>query len=239
ANERRIDIWYQSGKTGSLMLLLGYLMTRSAFWEQARLRVLVAEQNANPETTKQDLIQELERARISAEAVVVKDCSRTTIIDSSADASLVFLPLTLKKGQIIDCAGELADDLLPNLPLVALIVAAQQIDLEAEPEEGAAGLLAKAEDALAAAQKRLQLADKEVLDLNASIEKTLTELLTARQQGNEEETEILYAELAKLRQQLDKAIRRSAKAETKLEQEKNRLEKLREEYHLTEPSSES
>ncbi|MEE4255229.1 MAG: amino acid permease [Desulfuromusa sp.] len=237
-NKRRIDIWYQSGNTGSLMLLLGYLMTRSVFWDHARLRVLVAEQNENPETTKENLIQELERVRITAEAVVVKDCSRATIIDASADASLVFLPLALKEGRIIDSSGEMADELLPNLPLVALIVAAQQIDLDAEPESGAAGLLADAEDAISAAQKRLQLFDKDVVDLNENIEKILAELLTARQQNNEAETETLYAALAKVRQQLDKATRRSAKADTKLEQEKNRLEKLREEYHLTEPTSE-
>ncbi|SDZ80741.1 transporter, cation-chloride cotransporter (CCC) family [Desulfuromusa kysingii] len=238
ANERCIDIWYQSGNTGSLMLLLGYLMTRSDFWSHARLRVLVAEQDDNAEATKENLRQELERVRITAEAVVVKDCSAATIIASSADASLVFLPLALKEGRIIDSTGEMVDNLLPNLPLVALIVAAQQIDLDAEPESGAAGLLADAEDAVAAAQKRQQLVDEEIAELNAGLEKTLTTLIAARKDGNEEEAKTLYADLAKIRQQLDKATRRSAKADSKLEQDKERLEKLREEYHLNESTEE-
>ncbi|WP_321366300.1 amino acid permease [uncultured Desulfuromusa sp.] len=237
-NERRIDIWLQPGNTGSLMLLLGYLMTRSSFWQHARLRVLVVEQDGNAVTTKENLVQELDRDRITAEAVVVKDCSRATIIDSSADASMVFLPLALKEGKIVDSNGEMADNLLPHLPLVALIVAAQEIDLDAEPESGAAGLFADAEDALSAAQKRQQNVDEEVLELNADLEKTLAALISARKEGDEKNAEILYAELAKIRQQLDKATRRSAKADAKLEQEKLRLDKLREEYHLNESTGE-
>ncbi len=235
-DERRIDIWYQSGNSGALMLLLGHLMTRAPFWEQTRLRVLVAEQNDDSEATEAELIKELDQARINAEAVVVQDCSGSTIIHHSADASLVFLPLTLKEGQIVDCVGEVADELLAKLPLVALIVAAQQIELDAEPESGAAGLLAEREDALAAAQQRQELADKEVQKYNALIEETLENLLSARQQGDDAGVARLYAELAQARQQLDKATRQSAKAEAKYDLEKRHLEQLREEYHLNEPT---
>lgn len=238
-DERRIDIWYQPGNSGALMLLMGYLLTRSSFWEHAKLRVLVGVQNDNPEATKEALQRELEQARIDAEAVIVAHCGGESIVNSSADASLVFLPLTLKEGQIVDCVGELADDLLPQLPLVALVVAAQQIDLDAEPEMGAAGLLAEAEDTLAAAQKRLELAEKDVLALNTGIEETLQKLLTSRQQGDEEAIAKEYADLASLRQQLDKATRRSAKTETKHEQEKQRLGKLRDQYHLNDPATET
>lgn len=236
ADERRIDIWYQPGNSGSLMLLLGHLMTRAPFWEHARLRVLVAEQNEDSEVTEMALIQELDQARINAEAVIVKDCSGPTVIDRSADASLVFLPLILKEGQIVDCVGELADELLPKLPLVALIVAAQQIELDAEPEAGAAGILAGAEDNHAAAQIRLEQADKEVQEFNTLIEETLKMLMTTRQQGDEAGANKLYEELAQARQQLDKAIRQSAKAESKLDLVKKQLEQLREEYHLNEPA---
>lgn len=239
ADERRIDIWYQPGNSGALMLLLGHLLTRSEFWEHAKLRVLVGVQNDNTEATKEALQLELEQARISADAVIVDDCSGKSIIQASADASLVFLPLTLKEGQIVDCVGELADKLLTQLPLVALVVAAQQIDLDAEPETGAAGLLAEAEDALAAAHNRLELAEKEVQELNTNIEETLQNLLTSRQQRDETASTKSYEELATLRKQLDKATRRSAKDDAKLEIEKQRLEKLREEYNLNEPTTEN
>jgi amino acid transporter len=237
AEKRRIDIWYLPGNTGELMLLLGHLLKRSSFWEKAQLRVLTARQDKNSADALNDLVQKLEQVRIKADAVITDDYSSTTIINSSADASLVFLPLSLKEGQIVDCAGQLADELLPQMPLVALVVAAQEIDLDAEPEAGAAGILAEAEDALVVAKNRLQEADKEVQEQNAAVEETLQKLLEARQQNNAEEATGLYEILAKNRQQLDKVIRRSAKADAKHEHEKQRLEKLREEYQVKTPES--
>ncbi|MBF0278804.1 MAG: amino acid permease [SAR324 cluster bacterium] len=237
ADQRRIDIWYEQEQSGALMLLLAHLMTRSPFWKQSKLRVLRAIEDGNPEKTAEILREELEQNRISAESEIVRDWSNATIIQHSADASLVFLPLVLKAGQIIDFAGETVDLLLPELPLTALIVAAQQIDLDAEPEEGAAGLLAEAEDALKAAQERTELAEEEVQAANSLIELNLKSLMDARQQGKgEEEVTKLYEELAKSRQKLEKMIRRSAKTEAKLELEKQAVEQLRKKYHLNEES---
>ncbi|WP_298038885.1 amino acid permease [uncultured Desulfuromonas sp.] len=232
ADERRIDIWYEHRKSSALMLLLAHMMTRSPFWEQAELRVLAAVQNEDREGTIEALKKELEQGRIDAEAVVVADCKSATVIGCSADASLVVLPLALKEGQIIDCTGESADNLLPKLPLVALVVAAQQIELDAEPEEGAAGLLAEAEDALGAAQSRAELAEQELEAANLAIEENLKALLDGPRRGAEGDAVTPYEDLAESRQNLDKAIRRSAKAEAKRELEKRQLEQLRKKYHL-------
>jgi uncharacterized protein involved in exopolysaccharide biosynthesis len=50
----------------------------------------------------------------------------------------------------------------------------------------------------------------------------------------------LYAERKKVHQQLDKATRRSAKAEARLDLEKQHLEQLRKKHHLSkEPEEES
>ncbi|MDT8419884.1 MAG: hypothetical protein RQ754_05580 [Desulfuromonadales bacterium] len=235
ADRRRIDVWYEKGSSGALMLLLAYLMTRSPFWEKAGLRVLTAVRDDGHAATIEDLKQELEQGRIRATAEVVKDSTSDTIIEYSADASLVFLPLALKAGQIIDSTGESVGKLLPKLPLVALVLAAQHIDLDAEPEEGAAGVMAEAEDALAAAQKRVKLAEEEVLAANDTVEKILKSLLDARQQeGAEEAVDTLYQELALSRQKLGKANRRAARDEAKLEAEKQRIEQLRKKYHLQE-----
>ncbi len=233
AEARRIDIWYEAGSSGALMLLLAHLITRSPFWDQANLRVLVGVQDEDRLATTEALQKELEQDRIDAAAVVVEDCSSASIVRHSADASLVFLPLVMKAGQIFDCAGESADSLLPKLPLVALVVAAQQIELAAEPEEGAAGRLAEAEDALTTAQDRVKMSNHEVEEATAAIESNLQQLLDARQHGAEE-TQLtrLHDQLAKARQQSNKAIRRSARVDAKLEIEKQQLEQLRKQYHL-------
>jgi amino acid transporter len=239
SDNRRIDIWFQQERSSGFMLLLGHLMTRSPFWSQARLRVLTAVQNDDPEKTEEDIKQELEQSRIMAEAVVVSDFKATTIVKHSADASLVFLPLTIKAGQIVDCTGESADHLLTQLPLVALMVAARQIELDAEPEEGAAGLLAEAEDRLSTSQKRVKLAEDEISELNLSIENQMESLMQARLQ-KEDETKVqnLYKKLSKSQQELAKIIRRSARAEARLDQDTMELEQLRKKYHLSDDDEE-
>ena len=232
---RRVDVWYQSGNSGALMLLLGHLLTRSEYWRQARLRVLMAVQNDDRDATQDTLKRELDQARIEADTHIVDDCRDATIAQNSEDASLILLPLNLKGGQIVGSEGALVDDLLQRLPLVALVVAAQEIDLDAEPEEGVAGLVAEAEDALAAAQERLQQLDKNVQEQNLLIETNLQKMLAVREHADDETLATVRDEMHELRQQLDKVTRRSAKAEAKVENEKLRVEKLREELHLRLP----
>lgn len=232
--ERRIDIWYSPDKNGALTLILGHLMTRSDFWKKARLRVLTLVKQSDVEKTRKELVNELDQARISATAVVVENFNRETIIQHSEDASLVFLPLTLKEGQIIDCAGELADELLPQLPLVALVIAAEQIELFADPEDGAAGKLAALEDAVSAAQNRIKQIEKDVQSSNEQLEETLKKLIATQKAGDADAVEALSVELTRIRQQLDKNTRRAAKADARLEIEKQQLEQLRDQYHLPE-----
>ncbi|SHJ61158.1 transporter, cation-chloride cotransporter (CCC) family [Malonomonas rubra DSM 5091] len=232
AESRRVDVWYQSGNSGSLMLLLGHLLTRTEYWQQAQLRVVTPVQNDDREATQETLKKELELARIEAVIDVADDCRAATVVQNSADASLVLLPLHLKGGQIVDSEGGMVERLLQQLPLVALVVAAQEIDLDAEPEEGVAGLLAEAEDALTAARSRLQKADKEVQEQNQLIEASLEKMLAASEESDNQTLANIHAELHQLRSQLDKMTRHSAKAEVKVEHEKLRVERLREEHRL-------
>jgi hypothetical protein len=64
------------------------------------------------------------------------------------------------------------EEVLSGLPVTALVIAAEDIDLEAEPEEGRLGDIAAAEDALAAARKRLAEAGKEAERARSALEKT-------------------------------------------------------------------
>jgi len=45
--DRRIDVWWLNDATSRLMLLLGYLITRSEPWDAAKIRVLAADYNAD------------------------------------------------------------------------------------------------------------------------------------------------------------------------------------------------
>ncbi|MFT6141181.1 MAG: hypothetical protein ACJAXN_002409 [Psychromonas sp.] len=199
---------------------------------ESELRVLSSVQNGDHEATLIVLQQQLEDIRINTDGVIVEDFSSTTIQKYSVNTSLIFLPLTLKADQLVYCSGHSVDKLLPVLPLVALVIAAQQIDLDAEAEQGIAGVLAEAEDKLNPAPELAKQAKEEVQTINLSLKDNLKALLEMCQHGSEEEWTNVYNKLLKFRQQLDKAIRRSAKAKEKMESEKPQFEQLHKKYHI-------
>ncbi|MCK5825881.1 MAG: amino acid permease, partial [Desulfuromusa sp.] len=234
-DQRQIDIWYERGANGSLMLLLGYLMTRDPFWSSASLRVLLPIEDNNPQATQEALAEELDRFRIVAEAVVAEDRDSETIIAHSKTASLVFLPVILREGKIFDGSGAKIAHLLQHLPIVAMVLAAQDIQLDAEPDAGIAGQLAEVKDLFTAATERVEDAETELDKIKEDFEQNLKEMIAARQgDKSEEELESLRKSLETIKVELDKATRRSAKADAKREDTQNELEQFREKYHLFE-----
>lgn len=98
--------------------------------------------------------------RIEAKALVVPSFEPKIVVETSQAAAMVFLPFTLRANQVTDAAGRSFDLSLPRLPVCALVLAAQDIDLDSEPEEGPAALIAAATDALEAAKKKAAKAEK-------------------------------------------------------------------------------
>ena len=234
-DQRQIDIWYERGSNGSLMLLLGYLMTRDSFWSNASLRVLLPIEDNNPQATEEALVEELDQFRIVAEAVIVEDQDSETIIAHSKSGSLVFLPVILREGKIFDGSGAKITHLLQHLPIVAMVLAAQDIQLDAEPDTGIAGQLAEAEDLFTAATQRVEDAEAALDKIKEDFDLNLKKMITARHDDeSKEELESLHKNLERIKVELDKATRRSAKADAKREDTQHELEQFREKYHLFE-----
>ncbi len=164
AAERRIDVWWGGGATSRLALLLAYLMTRTPAWEQARLRVIAQGEKARPERTLEGLEKMLEDVRIDADTEIVERLDVDNLVAQSGDATLVFMPITLRGNRPVDFFGEPIEDILGRLPPVALALAGEDIELDAEPEEGEAGEQAaaahEAQDAEARADKLEKAAGK-------------------------------------------------------------------------------
>jgi len=137
--DRVIDVWWRDSRTGELMLLLAYLMTRSEEWERARIRLLSSvPEGATADDTAQALTARLEEVRITAEVVIVKQIDDETVIRESANSSLVFLPFRVHAGRFFSPFGLEIAGLIGRLPIVALALAAQDVDLDADPDEPAA-----------------------------------------------------------------------------------------------------
>lgn len=225
-SERRIDVWWWGDASSRLMLLLAYLMTRSEDWDGAKIRVLAASHERASEETIEGLQRTLQEVRIEADPEIIKGASGNTIAEKSADAALVFLPFRLRGNQLLGPFDNHLDELILRLPIVALALAAEDIDLDAEPEEGEAGELATALDKLADAKKKAQEAGKEATEAAEEAEKKLQELESAITSREDEDIMGRVKSTLEAKEKSSKAARRAAKAMAKMEDAAREAEAL-------------
>lgn len=218
---RRIDVWWQDDATGRLSLLLAHLMTRSAPWDSARLRVITADAEA-PDDAREKLRQTIDDVRIEAEPVVVSEMTANTLASASDGADLAFLPFRLRWHAVVDPSGSPWGPLLENIHNAVLVLAAEDIDLDADPEEGAAALRAKAQDALNAAKNRQQKALKAIESATAEVEAARSDMerLLSEEKPGEESPRLQTARkrVETAAREAEIASRKAAKATAMAEQ---------------------
>jgi amino acid transporter len=228
-DERRIDVWWWNDATSRLMLLLAYLMTRSDAWGEARIRVLATGHGGelDEDEAVKGIKKMLEEARIEAEPEIVENMSSETVLERSSDAALVFFPFRLRGNQLLDPFDKPLDAILTRLPIVALVLAAEDIELDAEPDEGIAGEIAAALDTLANAEKKARKTEKEAVAAKEESEKWLREIQAATESGaKQEELSKIEAAALEAEERASKATRRAAKAMAKLEDAARTVEAL-------------
>ncbi|MEO5766271.1 MAG: hypothetical protein ABIR52_13275 [Casimicrobiaceae bacterium] len=81
------------------------------------------------------LRERVKEIRINAEVVIMPDYEKATVIDASGSSSPVFLPFSLHGGRFFSPFGWEIGDALEHLPFVVLSLAAEDIDLEADPDK--------------------------------------------------------------------------------------------------------
>ena len=225
--ERSIDVWWWNDATSRLMLLFAYLMTRHVSWNEATIRVLAEEGEEKSEHGALDhLLKTLQDVRIEAEPIIIQNISDEKIIEYSSRASLVFLPFRLKRNQVMSRTEGKIDDLVAKLPVVAMVLAAKDIDLHAEPEEGAAGEIAAAIEALHAAEKKAQEKGKEAEQAEKEAEEKLLEVKSALASGLQEDIESKIRAASEAKAHALDLARRAAKAWAKAEKASRTAEKI-------------
>jgi amino acid transporter len=231
SEKKYIDVWWQDDSSSRLMLLLAYLMTRSQAWEEAKIRLFAARNENYSEKDLEELEKTLQEVRIEGEPEIVSNMSTETIINKSSGSSIVFLPFRIKGNKIILPFGNQLKELMPHLPNVALVLAAEDIDLEAEPEEGKIGELAAALDAFSDAEKNAQKIKEESDKATKEAKKKAEELETAISSGSTEDLMIKVKTTIDAKQQAEKALRRTATAEAKVENAAKNAEALGADLH--------
>ncbi|MEO8605866.1 MAG: amino acid permease, partial [bacterium] len=160
---RRIDVWWSDNSTGRLMLLLAYMVTRSEEWRGATIRLLVWVRPGAEAKMEATLTQMLDEVRIAATIETVPDLTRDKLVERSRETALVFVPLRLRGVHAVDLFNEPIDGLLHDLPIVAMVSAAEDVVLDAAPEEGEMGRLAALGDAALAAAADVARSDKRLV----------------------------------------------------------------------------
>jgi amino acid transporter len=133
---RKIDVWWKGSDTCRLNLLLAHLMTRAEGWKAAKIRVHVI----NPGTASREgallaVRHMLDDARIEADLDLVDFVGPESLKDHSRDATLVFIPLRVRGGRLAGPRGQPLKGVLEALPVCALVVAGEDIDLDAQPDD--------------------------------------------------------------------------------------------------------
>ena len=216
SGERRIDVWWRNDETSRLMLLLAYLMKRSDTWSEATIRVLSARYGRDQETKKEELKKFLEEVRIDAEPEVVEDASADSIISQSDGAALVFIPFRIRENQLLGPFGVSLEDLLTQMPVTALVLASEDIDLDAEPEEGKAGEMASARDNLTDARKDAERAEKAIAEATRQAEEKERALKEARATADQETLARMQNEVKKAKELADEAVRQAGRARARV-----------------------
>lgn len=226
-NSLRIDIWWWGEATSRLMLLLGYLLTRDQFWEDAQINVYGAKGSDAQSAWNEDLQIVLDNYRIQATSSWVEAEDAQAIVKHSGDASLIFLPFGLRKSETVDPFGGDLDWLLPRVPVTLLCLAAEDLNLDAEPEEGPAAEAGQALHDYEDARSRQEKAEQEAAKAAAEVESLAQDLEAAQETGGADEDlaakQKRYEEGKKVMQEAEK---KSAKARAKADQAKKRAEDL-------------
>ncbi len=132
SEERRIDIWWFGDESSRLMLLLAHLMTRTDSWADATLRVLVPTPAEAEAQIADAVAQRIDEFRIDAEVEAVPDPDLARVRESSESAALVMMPLRLQGMRLADPFGFGVSALVEGLPALALVAAAQDVQLSDE-----------------------------------------------------------------------------------------------------------
>ncbi|MDX2439129.1 MAG: hypothetical protein QNK40_01115 [Desulfobacterales bacterium] len=127
----------------------------------------------------------LEEVRINAVPKIILGVDADTIVKTSRDSDLVFLPVSLTNGLPFVLDDTPVENILPGLKTVAMAITARKIELDTEPEIGKAGELALLLDELKDADKRVELAEKQAYTAAKAAKEEIKELYQEKPLSND------------------------------------------------------
>ncbi|NJL30563.1 MAG: amino acid permease [Phycisphaerales bacterium] len=222
--ERRklIDVWWFNDASSRLNLLLSYLMTRSTDWHDAEIRLLApVRSQQNSKAALHRMTRMLEDYRIHAQPKLVVDATLNDMVRESAGASLVWVPMRLRAQHPLDPFGNDLNRLMERLPVVAAAIAASDLVLDAEPDEGLAAELAAMLDRCSELEELSKTLQDQLTRAMAEIESLDRNLMELPIDVPEQTKSDLHKKLADARLAADQLTRRMVKTKARAQAARN------------------
>ncbi len=156
-SERTIALWWSDDQVGQLITLLAWLCTRDPSWAEAKITAYVP----TDEEHDTDRVRELlDAARISADVQAVEG-NPATLSEALSSATLALAPLRVRRGAAIGPFETPLGMLVEGLPLAVMVLATDEVSLNAEPDESDLAELARLSDQLDTAERKAAELDAE------------------------------------------------------------------------------
>lgn len=130
--KKRIDIWWRGKKNGSLMVLLGHLLTLNWEWRGAEIRlnrVIQNEAGRRPATEALGALIKDARVKATVSVLVSEDPFQEVLHRHSKDASLVMLGTQLPDQDNADQFLVLTERAMDGLPTTLIVLSSGEADL--------------------------------------------------------------------------------------------------------------
>ena len=150
-------------------------------------KILVAPQE-DPVQQASELELMLDEVRIEAEVVVLPGSSQRAVALAAAEATLVLVPMHLRRKTLVDPLDEELLSLVAHLPMTAAFHAGSPVVLDTDPSSGIAREIAEAELAVAEAKQRLSKLEGQLEQAHAALESLDIESATEDEVVSAEET---------------------------------------------------
>ena len=134
--QRSIALWWSDDQVGQLITLIGWLCRRHPDWSRASIIVNVPSEGDPEERAAavERVSQVLEAGRIDATVRVVEP-NPAALTAAMAEATLAFAPLRIRRGMAMGPFQTPLGMLIESLPLAVMVLATEQVELDAEAED--------------------------------------------------------------------------------------------------------
>ncbi|MBH25339.1 MAG: amino acid permease [Myxococcales bacterium] len=128
---RRIDIWWRGRRNGSLMVILGYLLTHNWLWSQARIRLIrMVEEDETEEETRAKLEALGDSGRMDVDVLIVP-CGdfEEALAEVSGDSDVVMLGFNPPTDEGAERFHAVYSRFIQPLPTTLIVCSAGHADL--------------------------------------------------------------------------------------------------------------